>query len=152
VVEFLELRAEIADAVESGAPRDEGALAAQQDLLLFNWRILRTLVSSHISAGLPLPIARVDIVAAIERRRALLPELHDALVERGFWIEESEWEEGEVCPICRDDEDVDSDVAMLPCRHKFHLDCIAELFDRAEEERCPFCRQQAHEVEVGNGL
>jgi SNF2 family DNA or RNA helicase len=45
----------------------------------------------------------------------------------------------ETCPICLDDTDVASGVAVTKCGHKFCWDCIQEYFDTCNAKKCPKC-------------
>ena len=51
---------------------------------------------------------------------------------------------GPICVICQEPLDVDDRIAMLYCRHMFHLTCIDELSAHATQEgqepQCPMCR------------
>ncbi len=49
----------------------------------------------------------------------------------------SDYEDDECCPVCLDDYAIGHDrVYVLPCNHKFHVQCIVQLPDNL----CPLCR------------
>lgn len=48
------------------------------------------------------------------------------------------------CPICLEDEESDSRVALvqLPCNHRLHVDCFNQLESTGHTPRCPLCREE----------
>lgn len=51
----------------------------------------------------------------------------------------------EECAICQDD--IDSNIASLPCGHRFHVDCVQPWI--TEHNTCPTCRKELqHSLEI----
>ncbi|KAJ9560353.1 hypothetical protein OSB04_005513 [Centaurea solstitialis] len=54
---------------------------------------------------------------------------------------EEEEEESEVCAVCLAGYEKDVIIAMLPCKHRFHMECIREWLLR--KNVCPLCKRPA---------
>ncbi|CAL5218851.1 g582 [Coccomyxa viridis] len=64
----------------------------------------------------------------------------------------TEEEEEEQCAVCRMEFEPDEEVALLPCKHLYHGECIAQwLKDR---KACPICGRelQADNTQPGKGI
>ena len=51
------------------------------------------------------------------------------------------------CPICMDECLINEIIAILPCKHKFHITCISKWFDT--KRSCPLCRE-SYEIPILN--
>lgn len=78
------------------------------------------------------------------------PETTDHLM-KDHWLPEfrrvdATCTEHELCPICLEDFDGDSELVQLPCSHVFHYGCVDHHFKQcvlASEARCPMCRHSS---------
>lgn len=50
------------------------------------------------------------------------------------------------CPVCQDDVKVGEKVAVLPCDHAFHKECISPWLER--DRTCPTCRREVYPTAV----
>ncbi|CBJ30842.1 conserved unknown protein [Ectocarpus siliculosus] len=51
-----------------------------------------------------------------------------------------EWSTGQACIVCFGDYEPGDRLALLPCRHVYHAQCIDEWLDRAKIPSCPLCK------------
>lgn len=62
--------------------------------------------------------------------------------------------EGEFCCVClsilNDDEEPGKETILLPCKHRFHIDCVERWFS-ASKKTCPVCRFSMEEEETDFG-
>ena len=57
---------------------------------------------------------------------------------RAWFIEIKKESLGDTCAICLSKKSFSKSVAVLPCGHRFHEECILEWLD--EQPNCPICR------------
>lgn len=70
-----------------------------------------------------------------ERGQAPKPS-RDAAAENGTHTEREEGEQ-EQCVVCRIEYDEDDEIALLPCNHVYHPECIAQWL--RQKKSCPHC-------------
>jgi len=58
------------------------------------------------------------------------------------WVDPSQYDAAEGCPICSEDYGIEKAIYKTPCNHLFHNNCLEEY---CESQRgnitCPMCRQ-----------
>jgi len=62
--------------------------------------------------------------------------------------DESEIEAGtpDECGICMDPLEIQRHALLQPCRHEYHLECIASWFAGSGRQECPYCRARVDRI------
>ncbi|CAM9400105.1 unnamed protein product [Ectocarpus sp. 6 AP-2014] len=61
-----------------------------------------------------------------------------------------EWSTGQACIVCFGDYEPGDRLALLPCRHVYHAQCIDEWLDRAKLPSCPLCKTDLRHATPSN--
>ncbi|OMJ26158.1 Receptor homology region, transmembrane domain- and RING domain-containing protein 2 [Smittium culicis] len=78
-----------------------------------------------------------SMLSVSKRSRRIRRTLSDSYIETSNL--DSDDDSLLICPICLDDLEINSTVRMLPCGHKYHLECIDNwLLNKSP--LCPYCK------------
>ncbi|XP_019158814.1 PREDICTED: probable E3 ubiquitin-protein ligase RHC2A [Ipomoea nil] len=85
---------------------------------------------------------RNPLTADTNLRHSQASEFSAQSLQQGIKLDSSilEMDRGICCPICKDELFLDLEFKVLPCKHKFHANCISRWLKI--KNSCPICRFQ----------